>query len=93
LVGIFASCNSTDKAPGNSTMPSGAFELATAFNNLAFADPIELTSPNDNTDRISVASQTGLTHVFANQRDIKSASVFLDLSSRLGSSAERVLLD
>ena len=92
MLGIFASCNSTDKAPKNSTTPTGTFEVATAFTNLAFAAPIERTSPNDNTDRISVASQTGLIHVSENQGKIKSASIFLDLSSRLVGSGERVLL-
>ena len=56
------------------------FKMTSAFPNLQFYMPVELTSPADNTDRMFVIAQKGQILVFPNKGDIKSASVFLGKS-------------
>lgn len=63
-----------------------------AFPFLTFPAPIELTSPPDATDRIFVASQMGVIHVFPNSQSVPSAKVFLDISNRIASGGETGLL-
>jgi glucose/arabinose dehydrogenase len=63
-----------------------------AFPNLTFPSPIELISPPDATNRIFVASQTGVIHVFPNSQSVASAKVFLDMSNRIASGGEAGLL-
>jgi glucose/arabinose dehydrogenase len=63
-----------------------------AFPNLTFSSPIEMTSPDDETNRIFVASQTGVIHVFPNRADVLSSKVFLNISSRIAAGGEAGLL-
>ncbi|MEJ7769615.1 MAG: PQQ-dependent sugar dehydrogenase, partial [Chitinophagaceae bacterium] len=68
------------------------YKLVEAFPNLQFDQPIELTTPNDGTDRIFVEAQKGVIHVFPNKGDVKSTGVFLDITNRVVSGGERGLL-
>jgi glucose/arabinose dehydrogenase len=77
--------------------PAGAssavnYKLAVAFPDLTFDQPVELTSPEDGTDRIFVIAQQGLIHVFPNKAETKSAAVFLDIKPQVVSGGERGLL-
>jgi glucose/arabinose dehydrogenase len=45
--------------------------------------PIVLTHPNDGTNRVFVATQQGVIHVFANDQGAASTKVFLDISARV----------
>ena len=92
LVIILINCNWSNKNEEILAQPEGKYKLVSAFPNLEFVSPIELTSPDDNTDRVFVAGQKGTISVFQNKPDIKTSSVFLDITSRLISGGERGLL-
>lgn len=70
----------------------GKFILKNAFPNLSFTMPIEFLSPNDGTKRNFVVSQRGKIHVFANDSNVKSADVFLDLENKIIAGGEMGLL-
>lgn len=76
-----------------STSPaSGKYSLFVAFPNLSFEQPVELTSPDDNTDRIFVIAQKGIIHVLPNKPDVKKSTVFLDIANKVESGGEKGLL-
>ncbi|WP_034256519.1 PQQ-dependent sugar dehydrogenase [Adhaeribacter aquaticus] len=99
---IFSSCDpssgqkgndpSTNNAASAPSVPTGQYTLTAAFPNLVIDLPVELTSPDDGTDRIFVIAQKGKIHVFPNQADVKTAPVFLDITDRIVSGGERGLL-
>lgn len=68
------------------------YKLVEAFPALQFDQPVELTSPNDQTDHVFVVAQKGLVHVFSGKADIKKSAVFLDITGRVVSGGERGLL-
>lgn len=79
----------------NKTQPAPVekYTAVLAFPGLpAFSSPVELTSPNDGTDRIFVVAQKGIIHTFANKADVNKASVFLDISAKVTSGGEMGLL-
>lgn len=90
---MLLSCNSNDtKDEDPVSTVTGTYKLSPAFSNLSFNNLLELTSPNDNTDRIFVVSQKGIINVFPNQADVQNAKVFLDISGRVASGGEKGLL-
>ena len=82
--------NGGHTAPGSIT--SGAFKLELAFPELQFDMPVELTSPDDGTDRIFLLSQKGVIHVFPNKPDVKQAEEFLNIIPLVRSGGEMGLL-
>ena len=68
------------------------YQLTEAFPQLTFDMPVELTSPEDNTDRIFVLEQKGVIQVFPNKADVKKSSVFLDIEKQVSSGGEMGLL-
>ena len=76
----------------NTSAKSGKYNLVEAFPKLEFEQPVELTSPNDNTDRIFVIAQKGIIHVYPNKPDVNKAPVFLDISNQVESGGEKGLL-
>lgn len=76
----------------NTSPKSGKYKLAIAFPELQFDQPVELTSPHDNTDRIFLIAQKGIIHVLPNKPDVKKAGVFLDISNQVESGGEKGLL-
>jgi glucose/arabinose dehydrogenase len=60
--------------------------LQNGFPNLSFQQPIDLTIPEDGTNRLFVGTKAGIIYVFANQRQVESASVFLDISAKVDDS-------
>ncbi|GEO02928.1 protein up-regulated by thyroid hormone-PQQ-dependent glucose dehydrogenase [Adhaeribacter aerolatus] len=94
LVLLLAGCDLSDSQQdsNNGNTPPGKYELVAAFPNLTVEQPVELTSPNDGTDRIFVVAQKGKIHVFQNKSDVNSAPVFLDISNRVVEGGERGLL-
>lgn len=79
-------CNS------NSSAQEGKYAVAPAFPNLTFTLPVELTSPDDGSDRIFVVEQKGVIRVFPNKKDVRNATTFLDITSNVVSGGERGLL-
>lgn len=68
------------------------YELVEAFPQLHFDMPLELTSPEDGTDRIFVVEQKGVIQVFPNTAGVKGSTVFLDIKKRVSSGGEMGLL-
>lgn len=54
-----------------------------AFPNLRFDRPIVVTHANDGSDRVFVAGQKGLVHVFPNQQNVEEAGEFIDIRDRV----------
>jgi len=57
-----------------------------------FKEPVELTSPNDGTDRIFVVSQKGVIHEFSSKVDAGTENIFLDITNKVASGGEAGLL-
>ncbi|WP_018616276.1 PQQ-dependent sugar dehydrogenase [Segetibacter koreensis] len=84
--------DSTVGSPVTTAAETGKYTLSVAFPALEFEQPVELTSPNDNTDRIFVLAQKGIIHVLPNKPDVKKSTVFLDISGQVESGGEKGLL-
>jgi glucose/arabinose dehydrogenase len=92
---VLISCKSNNTPqPDNTNPPAlGKYTIVQAFPNMAaIANPVELTSPNDGTNRIFVASVKGSIHVFANAADVSTKNVFLDITGKVASGGELGLL-
>jgi glucose/arabinose dehydrogenase len=72
--------------------PAPDYKLQLAFPALEFEMPVELTAPDDNTNRIFVVEQKGRIVVFPNTTNVKNKSVFLDISDNVDSGGEKGLL-
>ncbi|MGY3212633.1 PQQ-dependent sugar dehydrogenase [Mucilaginibacter sp. HD30] len=96
VVCIFISCKSNNNPqPGDDTNPPplGKYSIVQAFPNMAvITNPVELTAPNDGTNRIFVVSVKGVIHQFANTTDVSAKTIFLDISSKVASGGELGLL-
>lgn len=68
------------------------YNLTEAFPGLTFDMPLELTSPEDGTDRIFVVELKGVIKVFENSPDARNPSVFLDIEKQVHSGGEAGLL-
>lgn len=94
----FSSGNQNKKITNASALPAGTspqrgkYNLAEAFPNVEFEQPVELTSPNDDTDRIFVVAQKGIIHVLPNKPDVKKSAVFLDIVNEVNFGGEKGLL-
>ncbi|MFD2146834.1 PQQ-dependent sugar dehydrogenase [Mucilaginibacter antarcticus] len=94
---IAIGCKSNNPGqPGDSQAPPaelGKYAIAQAFPNLpSINKPVELTAPNDGTNRIFVVSQTGVIHQFANAATVNTKTMFLDISTKVVSNGEMGLL-
>lgn len=92
LISLLLGCTSHEKDTDPVSTVTGTYKLVPAFANLSFSTPVELTSSDDNTNRIFVVNQKGIINVFNNQPDIAGSSVFLDISGRVTSGGEKGLL-
>ncbi len=79
-------------SPISTSDASGKYTLSLAFPDIEFEQPVELTSPLDNTDRIFVLAQKGIIDVLPNKPDVKKAAVFLDITNKVESGGEKGLL-
>ena len=68
------------------------YNLAEAFPRLTFDMPVELTSPEDGTDRIFVVEQKGVIQAFQNSSGAEKSTVFLDIEKQVHSGGEAGLL-
>lgn len=78
-------------AAGNATQTQ-TYKLAEAFPRLTFDMPVELTSPEDGTNRIFVVEQKGVIQVFQNAPGVQKSTVFLDIEKQVHSGGEAGLL-
>ncbi|GGG56721.1 glucose dehydrogenase [Croceivirga lutea] len=92
---IALACQTEDAEVSNSDDDSSAEEelvLVNAFENLSFTQPLDLQSPNDDTNRIFVVEKQGAIKVFLNENNVSETSTFLDLSGNLVTDSEQGLL-
>jgi len=68
------------------------YTLQDAFPNLAFDNPLDLQHAGDGTNRLFVASQSGLISVFKNTPFVESAKTFLDIRDKVTVGGELGLL-
>ena len=66
--------------------------IQNAFPNLKFNNPVDLTFPNDGTDRIFVVEKVGKIVCFANDKNTKEKNIFLDISEKVLNEGECGLL-
>jgi uncharacterized repeat protein (TIGR03806 family) len=71
-------------SPGYDLAP---MQLELAFPNLLFSSSLHLTHADDGSNRIFVVERGGQIHVFANDRTVESAAVFIDLRDRVSTSS------
>lgn len=62
---------------------SAQYPVENAFPKLSFNRPVDLQQPDDGSGRLFVVEQAGRILVFANNRDVASAKVFLDIRDRV----------
>ncbi|MBK7105767.1 MAG: PQQ-dependent sugar dehydrogenase [Ignavibacteriae bacterium] len=67
-------------------------QISRAFPNLTFENPVDIQSPNDETDRIFIVSQKGKIFVFQNNDEVKSSNLFLDIEQKVLFGGEQGLL-
>lgn len=66
--------------------------IINAFPNLTFENPVDIQTPEDETDRIFIVSQKGKIFVFPNDMNVNSADLFLDISEKVLFGGEQGLL-
>jgi glucose/arabinose dehydrogenase len=71
---------------------TSGYQLSFAFPELEFEMPVELVSPEDNTNRAFVVEQSGRIMSFVNKPDAKNATIFLDIVKNVDSGGEKGLL-
>jgi uncharacterized repeat protein (TIGR03806 family) len=82
-----ASCVAPDRPNATTTLAT-----ARAFANLSFSSPVALKQAPGDSSRWFVVEQGGVVRTFANQSNVASASVFIDLTSKVESGGEEGLL-
>ena len=92
IIVLMCSDFSKDLRALDSVGEDGMYKLSDAFPHLTFDMPVELTSPEDETDRIFVVEQKGVIQVFPNSSDVKKSTVFLDIGNQVTSGGEMGLL-
>lgn len=63
-----------------------------AFPNLTFSNPVDIQFPKDKSNRLFVVSQEGIIHVFENNSNANTSSIFLDIRDSLLYGGEQGLL-
>ena len=67
-------------------------QLANAFPNLTFSQPVEFTHAGDGSNRVFVVEQKGKIKVFENNASAKTAGIYLDIEAKVSSEGEMGLL-
>lgn len=91
LIVLLSSCSNSDDI-NLAPIEDESISIVNAFPNLSFSRPLDLQSPNDDTNRIFVVEQRGTIKVFENDTDVADATTFLDISGSIASSDELGLL-
>ena len=61
-------------------------QLVPAFPNLSFVEPVDFQNAGDGSDRIFVVEQRGRIHVFPNDNDVTTTTLFLNIEGRVNDS-------
>ncbi len=87
------SCSKGNNGGDSEDQGAGNYKVELAFPALSVIEnPIELTSPYDETNRLFVVSQKGVIYALRNNSEVKNADTFLDISSKVASGGETGLL-
>jgi glucose/arabinose dehydrogenase len=79
--------------PGTDTSSvAGKYKLDEAFPGAEFNLPIELTSPNDGTERVFILEQAGIIKVLPTNTSGTKPTVFLNITGKVSSGGEKGLL-
>ncbi|MEP2690542.1 PQQ-dependent sugar dehydrogenase [Maribacter dokdonensis] len=70
----------------------GVLTTINAFSNLSFSNPLDLQSPDDESNRIFVAEKDGIIKSFSSESEVGEVSTFLDISDRIATESELGLL-
>ena len=70
----------------------GVLTTINAFSNLSFSNPLDLQSPDDESNRIFVAEKDGIIKSFSSESEVGEVSTFLDISDRIVTESELGLL-
>ncbi|MCC8426187.1 sorbosone dehydrogenase family protein [Mucilaginibacter sp. UR6-11] len=91
---VLFSCKSNNTVkPDTIPVALGTYTIKPAFINLpAIVNPVELTSPDDGSNRIFVVSQKGQIQLFSNTAGVSTKTIFLDISGKINSGGEMGLL-
>src|SRR5688500_14400464 len=76
---------SLNQLPADNAPQTQPYKLTEALPQLTFDMPVELTSPEDGTDRIFVVEQRGVIQVFHNSSGVQKSTVFLDIEKQVHS--------
>lgn len=76
----------------NYHLVNAQYTVQNPFPSLSFPAPIEFVSPDDSTNRLFVASQSGIIRVFPNNSSAATSTVFLNIASKILYSGEQGLL-
>ncbi len=92
-----AACGDSDSSPGRVITPppvavTPAIATARVFSNLSFNQGLALKQAPGDSSRWFVVEKGGVIRVFANDPNVMSSSVFLDISARVNASGEGGLL-
>ncbi len=71
-------------------VPVSAQSSENAFPNLTFSRPVDIQAPDDGSNRLFVVEQTGRIKVFENDPAASTTPVFLNIASRVNSSANEL---
>lgn len=101
---LLMSCGSDDPNVNGTDDPDGTpmdddveameeveITLVNAFPNLSFAQPLDLQSANDGSNRLFVAEKGGTIHVFDNDSNVQGSAIFLSLPN-ISTTSEQGLL-
>jgi glucose/arabinose dehydrogenase len=71
---------------------SAQFNFEVAFPNLTFSSALDLQNAGDGTNRLFAVERNGIIKVFANQPDVSSTKIFLNITDRVTAGGETGLL-
>lgn len=95
LLSLFLLFSCGDDDPNNQPIdddgtPGISYSVVNAFPNLGFSQPLDLQSPDDDTNRIFVVEQGGTIKVFSNDENASEATTFLDIRNRVNTEEDEL---
>ena len=91
ILSINLSCSDKSELALN-PIADNSITINNAFSNLSFSNPLDLQSPNDDSNRIFVAEKGGVIKTFENDPSAGEVSIYLDISDKTATANELGLL-
>lgn len=83
LIAVLSGCSSESTTDNASNSTSALVRLVPAFPNLTFEQPLDLTWPDDGTNRLFVVEQPGRIWIIEGDSTSDRRTLFLDISARV----------